>query len=51
VKLYRVRGIPTQFVIGRDGKIAEVLVGFGGGGDKRLEEALARLGVDVKGVK
>lgn len=51
VKLYRVRGIPTQFVIGRDGKIAEVLVGFGGDGDQRLEEALARLGVDVKGVK
>ena len=50
-KLYRVRGIPTQFVIGRDGKIAEVLVGFGGEGDKRLEAALARLGVNAGGEK
>jgi peroxiredoxin len=47
-KLYRVRGIPTQFVIGRDGKIADVLVGFGGAGDHRLEEALPQLGVTVK---
>lgn len=46
-KLYGVRGIPTQFVIGRDGKIAEVLVGFGGEKDKRLEQALEKLGVKI----
>ena len=43
-KLYGVRGIPTQFVIGRDGKITAVNVGYGEG-DKRLEEALTALGV------
>jgi hypothetical protein len=46
VKLYRVSGIPTQFVIGRDGKIADVLRGYGEG-DTRLEQALARLGVKL----
>ncbi|MEO7413230.1 MAG: redoxin domain-containing protein [Opitutaceae bacterium] len=44
VKLYGVSGLPTVFVIGRDGKIAEVLSGYGEG-DTRLEEALQRLGV------
>jgi len=46
-KLYGVQGIPTQFVISRDGKVAEVLVGFGGEGDRRLEQALEKLGVKV----
>ena len=44
-KLYGVSGIPTQFVIGRDGKVAAALVGFGGEADHRLEEELAKLGV------
>jgi thiol-disulfide isomerase/thioredoxin len=44
LKLYKVRGIPTQFVIGRDGKIAAVLVGYREG-EHSLEEALAKLGV------
>ena len=43
-KLYGVRGIPTQFVIGRDGKIAAVLVGYEQG-EHRLEDALKKLGV------
>jgi len=43
-KLYHVQGIPTQFVIGRDGKIAAVLVGYSQG-ERRLEEALGKLGV------
>lgn len=43
-KLYFVQGIPTQFVIGKDGKIAATIVGFSTG-DTRLEEALAKLGV------
>ncbi len=46
-KLYGVTGIPTQFVIGRDGKIAEVIVGNGGKEDARTEAALAGLGVKV----
>lgn len=45
-KLYRVVGIPTQFVIGRDGKIAATIVGYDKG-DVRSEGALARLGVKV----
>ena len=43
-KLYGVRGIPTQYVIGRDGKIAAVMAGYGGG-DTRLEAELRALGV------
>jgi thiol-disulfide isomerase/thioredoxin len=42
-KLYGVQGIPTQFVIGRDGKIAAVIVGYGDG-DHQLEDALVKLG-------
>lgn len=44
---YGVSGIPTQFVIRKDGKIAASLVGYGGENDKRLEEALAKLGVSL----
>ncbi len=43
-KLYGVEGIPTQFVIGKDGKIAATFVGYQEG-DDRLEKALAKLGV------
>jgi peroxiredoxin len=46
-KLYGVTGIPTQFVIGRDGKIAAVIVGNGGKDDARTEASLAGLGVKV----
>jgi peroxiredoxin len=42
---YGVTGIPTQFVIGKDGKIAAAFVGYNGESDKRLEEALAKLGI------
>lgn len=44
LKLYGVRGIPTQFVIGRDGKIAAAIVGYSQG-DERLDEALSKLGI------
>jgi peroxiredoxin len=40
--LYGTTQIPTQFVIGRDGKIANVIVGYNEG-DHRLEDALAKL--------
>jgi len=46
-KLYRVSGIPTQFIIGRDGKIIETIVGNGGKEDARTEAALAKAGVKV----
>lgn len=46
-KHYGVSGIPTQFVIGRDGKIVATIVGNGGKDDARTEAALAELGVKV----
>lgn len=45
-KLYGVSGIPCQFVIGRDGKITDVIRGYGPG-DTRLQDALRRLGIKV----
>lgn len=45
-KLFGVKGIPTQFVIGRDNKISAVLVG-NQKDDLRLEAGLARTGVQV----
>jgi len=45
-KHYHVAGLPTKFVIGRDGKITATMVGFEEG-DMRLEAALARAGVAV----
>jgi len=48
-KHYRVSGIPTQFIIGKDGKIAGGLVGYSTG-DKRLEATLERLGVKMDSV-
>lgn len=46
-KLYHVTGIPTQFVIGRDGIIVASIVGNGGESDTRTEGALAKAGVKV----
>jgi len=46
-KLYGVSGIPTQFVIGRDGKVVAVIVGNGGASDTRTEAALGLAGVKV----
>ncbi len=45
-KLYGVEGIPTQFVIGRDGRIVGANVG-NKAGDVRTEALLARAGVKV----
>jgi thiol-disulfide isomerase/thioredoxin len=44
---FGVSGIPTKFVIDREGKVAAALVGYGGDGDHRLEEVLRKLGVPV----
>jgi peroxiredoxin len=46
-RLYNVSGIPTQFVIGRDGKVVASIVGNGGESDTRTEGALALAGVKV----
>jgi thiol-disulfide isomerase/thioredoxin len=44
--LYRVSGLPTKFVIGKDGKVAAGIVG-NSKDDRRLEAALARVGIAV----
>jgi peroxiredoxin len=46
-KHYGVTGIPSQFVIGRDGKIVATIVGNGGESDARTEAALAKAGIKV----
>ena len=46
-RLYHVSGIPTQFVIGRDGVILASFVGFGGNDDAKAEAALAHGGLKV----
>ena len=45
-KLYHVSGIPTQYVIDKDGKIAASTVGYDEGGTE-LETALNKLGADI----
>lgn len=45
--LYGVSGIPTQYVIDKDGKVASSTVGYEEG-IYPLETALAKLGVDIK---
>jgi len=45
-KLYGVSGIPSQFIIGRDGKVVMSLEGYEEG-EVRLEAALARAGIKV----
>ena len=43
---YRVSGIPTTYIIDKEGKVAAALEGYDEG-DKRVEEALGKLGVSV----
>ncbi len=45
-KLYGVSGIPTQFIIGRDGKIAAIQIGYLKG-EVMLDAALAKAGINV----
>jgi peroxiredoxin len=41
LKAYEIQGIPTQIVVGRDGKVVHVGVGYGGeAGDKKLDDAI-----------
>ncbi len=46
-KLYHVGGLPTKFVIGKDGKIAMSIVG-GDDQDVRLEAGLKRAGIPIE---
>jgi peroxiredoxin len=45
-KLFSVSGIPTTYILDADGKVAAAIVGYESG-DKRLEAALKKLGVEV----
>lgn len=45
-KLFKVSGIPTTYIIDKDGKVVEAIVGYSDG-DKRVEEALKKLGIKV----
>jgi thiol-disulfide isomerase/thioredoxin len=44
---YNVSGIPTMYVIDRDGKVVEGILGFRGETDTRLTDALLRAGVKL----
>ena len=45
-KLYNVTGIPSTFVIDRNGKVAAAIVGYSDG-DTQIEDALRKLGVKI----
>ena len=45
-KQWKVSGIPTTYIIDKDGKVAEAIVGFEKG-DKRIEKALEKLGIKL----
>ena len=45
-RLYNVSGIPTQYLIDKDGNVVTANVGYGDG-DHRLEAALTKMGVPV----
>ena len=45
--LYKVTGIPTQYVIDKDGKVAASGIGYDGDDDHRLEANLAKQGIDI----
>jgi len=49
-KSYKVAGIPTTYIIDKDGKVAASVEGFSGEEDRRIEDALAKLGVKAGGV-
>ncbi len=45
-KIFNVNGIPTTYIIGPDGKVADAIVGYEDG-DTRVEDALKKLGVSI----
>lgn len=42
---YNVSGIPTTYIIDKNGKIVEGIVGYAGESDTHIEKALAKIGV------
>ena len=46
-QLYKVTGIPTTYILDREGKVAEAIVGFNPG-DSQLEAALAKQKIRLK---
>jgi peroxiredoxin len=46
-KLYKVSGIPTTYIIDKEGKVAEAVVGYSGDDDRRIEAALKKVGVEI----
>jgi peroxiredoxin len=46
--LYNVSGIPTTYIIGKDGKVVDSVLGYKGAKDVRIEEALAKAGVKIE---
>ena len=44
--MFKVSGIPTTYIIDKDGKVADAIVGYQDG-DTRVEEALKKLGVTI----
>ena len=52
MKDYMVKGIPTTVIVGRDGTVKKVFVGFGGEeSEKQLDEAVAEAIKDPKPAK
>lgn len=45
--LYNVTGIPTTYIIDKEGKVVDAIVGYSGEEDTRIEAALKKLGVDT----
>lgn len=46
-KLWKVSGIPTTYIIDKDGNVAEALVGYDKD-DTRIEKALEKLGIKLQ---
>jgi len=46
-KLFKVSGIPTTYIIDKDGKVVDAIIGYSGDGDKRIEESLKKLGIQI----
>ncbi len=49
--LYNVSGIPTTYVIDKDGKVIDAVLGYDGENDTRIEAALAKAGIQIASAK
>ena len=46
-KLYKVSGIPTKYLVGRDGKVVGSFVGSGEENEKAIDSELVKLGIKL----